>query len=133
MRWGTAIGAGVLALAGCQWIWEEIQVFQFAENFYVRALLPVALLVALLYAVFWVVGRQTSVVDFMVATEGEMKKVSWSTRREVWGATKVVIVTVLAMGTLLAVVDALFMTFFGQIGVLKNVKVLEVFFGAGEG
>ena len=46
--------------------------------------------------------------DFMIATEGEMKKVSWSSRKEIIGSTKVVIVTSLLMGVILFLVDLLF-------------------------
>lgn len=135
VRWGTAVGAGALAIAGTEWIWSEIQLISFGPNIdvYFHSLVPVALLLAALYGIYYVVGRMTTVVDFLIATEGEMKKVNWSTRREVWGATKVVIVTVLALGFLLAIVDAFFMLVFGGIGVLKNIKILELFAGGGEG
>lgn len=132
VRWGTAIGAAVLALAGAHFASEQLQAVDLGSenyNFYFHTLLPVVLLLAALYGVFWVVGRKPVVVDFLIATEGEMKKVSWSTRREVWGATKVVIVCVFALGIILAVVDAFFMTVFGWMGVLKHVKLWQVFFG----
>ncbi len=134
VRWGTAIGAGVLAVAGAHWIWTlmEANVPAGTTGFYIKTLVPVAVLLAALYGIYWVVGRYQAAVDFMIATEGEMKKVNWSSRREVWGATKVVIVTVLALGVLLALVDALFMLFFGSIGVLHNIKVIDLFTG-GEG
>ncbi|MBU0641058.1 MAG: preprotein translocase subunit SecE [Planctomycetes bacterium] len=66
----------------------------------------------------------------MIATEGEMKKVNWSSKKEVIGATKVVIVTVLALGAMLFIVDIFFMTVFGGIGVLK-VDILGKLFGTG--
>ena len=84
-----------------------------------RTLIPVAVLAAAVYLVFWLVGRKRSTVDFMIATEGEMKKVNWSSRKEVLGATKVVIFTVLALGLMLAIVDFVFMLVFSLIGVLR--------------
>jgi preprotein translocase SecE subunit len=57
--------------------------------------------------------------DFMIATEGEMKKVNWSTKREVIGSTKVVIVFTILLAILLAVVDLAFRYLFRTIGVLK--------------
>ncbi|MCK4850305.1 MAG: preprotein translocase subunit SecE [Phycisphaerae bacterium] len=45
----------------------------------------------------------------MIATEGEMKKVSWSSKKEIIGSTKVVIVTLLIMGLVLFLVDLFFM------------------------
>ena len=131
VRWATAIGAGVLAISGAFFSGERIRIFAlFADNRFARVGLLVALLVAAGYLIFWLVGRKQGVVDFLIATEGEMKKVTWSTRREVWGATRVVIVTVLAMATVLFLVDVLFMLFFGYINVLKHVRILEIFFGS---
>jgi preprotein translocase SecE subunit len=129
VRWGTAIGAGALSVAMAGFVWERMQIFAFVErNFFIRAGIPVVVLAAAAWLIFWVVGRSPSVVDFMVATEGEMKKVNWSTRKEVWGATKVVIVTVLALAFMLFVVDVLFIFFFAGIDVLK-IDVMSQLFG----
>ena len=131
VRWGTAIGAGALALAGAHFVWERIRVFAVIEqNDAIRTLIPVVLLVAAAYFIFWLVGRSPGAVDFMIATEGEMKKVNWSTRREVWGATRIVIVTLFALAIILAIVDALFILLFSQIGVLQF-NVIEKFFTSG--
>jgi preprotein translocase subunit SecE len=131
VRWGTAIGAGILAVALAHFVYQRMQIFAFAENnFFVRAGIPVVVLVAAAWFIFWLVGRSPRVVDFMVATEGEMKKVNWSTRKEVWGATKVVIVTVLALAIILFVVDLLFIFSFAAIHVLK-IDVMRQFFGVG--
>ena len=69
--------------------------------------------------VFRLVGQNRGTVEFLIATEGEMKKVNWSTRKEVIGATKVVIVTVLALGFLLFFVNLFFLFLFETIGVLR--------------
>jgi preprotein translocase subunit SecE len=88
---------------------------------------PVVALLAMAYLIFWLVGRKPNVVDFMIATDGEMKKVNWSTRREVWGATRVVIVTVLALSVILFVVDMFFIFFFSALGVLRFDLMSELF------
>jgi preprotein translocase SecE subunit len=131
VRWGTAIGVGLLAVAGAYWIYEQAQAFDVGEkyNLYFHTLLPVVLLLAAAYGIFYMVGKKAGVVDFLIATEGEMKKVNWSTRREVWGATRVVIVTVFGLALMLFVVDLVFMLFFGGIGVLQNVRLLQTFMG----
>ena len=41
---------------------------------------------------YWLIGRRARSVDFLIATEGEMKKVNWSTRREVVGSTIIVLI-----------------------------------------
>ncbi len=56
----------------------------------------------------------------MIATEGEMKKVSWSSKREIIGSTKVVILFTLLMAVFLFVVDLVFQSVFSGIGILKR-------------
>jgi preprotein translocase SecE subunit len=116
VRWGTAVGAGVLALGGASFLYEQLSRF---ESLWVRYLLPVAFLALVGAWLFHMLARQRKVVDFMIATESEMRKVNWSTRKEVFGATRVVIITVLTLGLILFIVDILFMAFFEGIGVLK--------------
>ncbi len=53
----------------------------------------------------------------MIATEGEMKKVSWSSKKEIIGSTKVVIVTLLLMGLVLFLVDLFNTIFMKAVGV----------------
>jgi len=67
--------------------------------------------------VFWMVNRPKS-ADFLIATEGEMKKVSWSSRKEIIGSTKVVIVATFIMAAILATVDAGFAYVFHRLGVM---------------
>ncbi|MCP4709719.1 MAG: preprotein translocase subunit SecE [Planctomycetes bacterium] len=59
----------------------------------------------------------------MIATEGEMKKVSWSSRKEIMSSTLVVIITVAIMALLLMAVDLGFSYLFYEIGVLKVFKL----------
>jgi preprotein translocase SecE subunit len=137
VRWGTAIGAGVVAAAGARFLYEWLplplgwlklpQGYELA----VRTLVPVALLALLGWLIFWLVFQKRGPVDFMIATEGEMKKVNWSSRKEVLGATKVVIFTVLALGSLLFIVDTLFMLAFSGLGVLK-IPLWKSWFGIGQ-
>ncbi|MCH9001912.1 MAG: preprotein translocase subunit SecE [Planctomycetes bacterium] len=56
----------------------------------------------------------------MIATEGEMKKVSWSSKEEVIGSTKVVIMFTFMLALFLFVVDMVFQQAFRLIGVLKG-------------
>ena len=64
---------------------------------------------ALLFAVggFFVFNLVNSerFADFLIQTEGEMKKVSWSSKAELIGSTAVVIVTVIIMALLIYVAD----------------------------
>lgn len=57
-------------------------------------------------------------VDFLIATDMEMRKVNWSTRKDVVASTWVVIFTSVLLAVGLFVVDFGFKTFFQQIGIL---------------
>lgn len=123
VRWISAAGAGILALGVANACYEWLG----NQNEWVRMFVPVGVLLVFAYAIFWLFGRNQPTVNFMIATEGEMKKVNWSSRREVFGATKVVIVSVIALGVLLCIVDLLFIFWFEAIGVLRT-GVLASFF-----
>lgn len=83
---------------------------------YVQFGIPVIVLAGLGAVMFLVVNRPKS-ADFLIATENEMKKVSWSSRKEVFGSTKVVIVTTFLLAAILFLVDFVFATLFQKIGV----------------
>jgi preprotein translocase SecE subunit len=54
--------------------------------------------------VWWSVNHPR-LVDFFADTEVEMTKVSWSSRKEVFGSSVVVIVTVVILGIWISLVD----------------------------
>jgi len=70
--------------------------------------------------VYWLVGVKPKTVDFLIATDGEMKKVNWSTRREVTGSTIVVVVATFLIAAVLFVIDYGFSTVFSTMGVLER-------------
>ncbi len=57
--------------------------------------------------------------DFLIATEAEMNKVSWTTKDDLVRATTVVLTTVVLMALFLFVVDRLWTFILQVIGVLK--------------
>lgn len=128
VRWCSAAAFAIIALGSANFLYEQLAR---AQNEWVRFLIPVVLLVLIGYAIFRFLGQSRPVVDFMIATEGEMKKVNWSTRREVLGATKVVIATVIALGVILFAVNVCFIFLFESIGVLR-IGMLARLFGGGE-
>lgn len=85
-------------------------------NTYVRYGVPTIMVAAIAVLVLWIVNRPKS-ADFLIATEGEMKKVSWSSRKEVIGSTKVVIITTFIMSIILFGVDLAFIFLFKAIKV----------------
>ena len=81
---------------------------------------PLVFAAGMFAVVWWFAFVSPKISDFMIATEGEMKKVSWSTRREIIGSTKVVIWFTIFLAVYLFVVDLLCQGFFSSIGVLKK-------------
>jgi preprotein translocase subunit SecE len=69
--------------------------------------------------VLWRVLNKPSIVDFFIATESEMKKVNWTTRKELIGSTKVVIIFMFLIAGILFLYDL----FFGEL--FHLIKVLE--------
>ena len=120
-RMGTAVGGGILILAGADFLYRQLDVFDTnaAWTLWLRVGIPIAIVVGLGLLLFWIVGVNRKTCDFMIATEGEMKKVSWSSKRELIGSTKVVILFSILIAALLFVTDIAFIQLFGAIKVLK--------------
>lgn len=67
----------------------------------------------------WRTLNRPTVVDFLIATESEMKKVNWTSRKELIGSTKVVIFFMALIAAILFLYDLIFGWFFFLIDVLK--------------
>ena len=133
-RVGTAIGTGVLILAGSAFLFDQLgaSIPKAAYTLPVQYGVAVGFILALGAVLYWIVGVNHKSNDFFIATEGEMKKVGWSSRKDVVRSTKVVIVSVILLGTFLFIVDVFFMEFFSSIGVLKGYSsVLKRLLGIG--
>lgn len=85
------------------------------NNIWVETLLPFGLCAILGGVIAWLMNKP-SVADFLISSEGEIKKVSWSTRKEIVSSTSVVIFVMLAVSIFLYVVDMGFVTLFDAIG-----------------
>ncbi len=86
---------------------------------YVQAASAVATALVFAALLWWILNKPR-VVDFMIATESEMRKVNWPTRREIIGSTWLVICGTLLMALLLFTVDIGFALLFRSIGVLEG-------------
>lgn len=132
-RAGTAIGAGVLIVAGAIFLFDELGGWLVQRNPYrlpIQYGVTTGFMLLMGVIIYWLVGRNRKVNDFFIATEGEMKKVSWSTRKELIRSTKVVIFSVIVLGVFLFLADIMFILFFSTIKVLKG-PGLERLFGSG--
>lgn len=68
---------------------------------------------------WWFVGARPRSVDFLIATDGEMKKVNWSTRKDVMASTWVVVMWSVLLASGLYLIDLSFASFFKLIDLLK--------------
>lgn len=97
----SVVGFGLIVLLGAHWIFDMIDSRGVGGVGHRYVAFGVALAVALVGAglIYYYCGINPRTVDFFVATEGEMKKVNWSTRREIVGSTVLVIIisTVIAL------------------------------------
>lgn len=120
-RTSTFIGMGLLIAWGAKFVSERLAGFEGDEGWRLLITPGIPILFAVVFGAlawhFTFVHRKAS--DFMIATEGEMKKVSWSSKGEVIGSTKVVILFTVLLAGLLFVVDILFQKLFTLIGVLR--------------
>jgi preprotein translocase subunit SecE len=113
---GGAGAAGTPAFSATVLTAQRVQLF---ETLYLQA--GAASLVILIGFVltYWLVGIKPETNDFLIATDAEMKKVNWSTKREIYGSTIVVIAAAVLIAAFLFLVDFLFSQFFRLIGVLQ--------------
>jgi len=86
----------------------------------VHVLMPLLLGIALVYFA-WRVVNVPAFADFLIATEAEMNKVSWTTRRRLIQDTIVVLVTVVLMTLFLFLVDIMWIQILSNpyVGVLQ--------------
>ena len=68
--------------------------------------------------VYWISNKPHN-VDFLIATDSEMKKVNWTTQGELYGSTRVVVLFLFFIAVFLSVVDLVFYELFHWIGVLQ--------------
>ncbi len=108
----SAFGVAIIAGLGCLQLYKKLDATDL--GLWVKTMVPAVLFVAFGLLIFWLVNKP-SVADFMVAAEGEMKKVSWSSKKEIAVSTFVVIVVVIFMAVLLGVTDLSFKLFFSEV------------------
>ena len=105
----SGLVVGTIAAFGCWRLYERLGATD--VNLWVITLVPVFVFAVLGALIYWLLNKPV-LADFMIAAEGELKKVNWSSRREVAVSTIVVIVVVVAMAALLGATDLLFSVLF---------------------
>ena len=121
-RLGTAFAAAALGLLTAYNIYLYAQVYLPIENpVFARKMLIlacVAFLIVFTVVAFWASNKPRN-VDFLIATDSEMKKVNWTTQGELYGSTRVVVLFLFCVAVFLFAVDLVFAKFFHLIRVLQ--------------
>jgi preprotein translocase SecE subunit len=81
---------------------EPIPVF---EHIYLQAGAALVVFLGGAGLIYWYVGLNPRTVDFLIATDGEMRKVNWSTRKVIWDSTTVVIGATFLIAAILFLAD----------------------------
>ena len=98
----------IICAVGCYRLYDLLYATDL--NKWVQTMVPAGLFVLLCMLIFWLINKP-SLADFLILAEGEMKKVSWSSRKEIVVSTIVVISVVVILAALLGFMD-LFLTWF---------------------
>ncbi len=123
----TFLGLLLMFAWGGSWVKNQVEAISFARPEGATGTDPALIwgwssLIALVFVgavlSYWIAYSKAGTGEFFIATEGEMKKVNWSSRKEVMGSTWVVIGVSLFLALVLLLVDLVFSTFFKGIGIL---------------
>jgi preprotein translocase subunit SecE len=122
-RMGTAAGAAIVGLLSAQFFYQQVPVWlasrasaSTAHNLAIGVAAGFFVVYGLL--AWWLMNKPTN-ADFLIATDGEMKRVNWTSRKELIGSTKVVILFMFFIAAILFTIDIVFGYFFWFIQVLK--------------
>ncbi len=134
-RMMSTIAVGVMAFAGAAWLWNALSVVDVKNPEYVQGAGVLVLISVLGFCTYLLYWNKQATAEFFIATEGEMKKVNWSTRKEIIGSTWVVIIVAAAFTIVLFTVDMLFSEIFKMAGVLHGesefLALISRLFGGG--
>jgi len=116
-RMGTAGGAVLIGALTLKFIYDERQTFHMSDT--VAEIVCLIFMVAYGLGAYFFMNRPVS-VDFLIATDSEMKKVNWTTQKELTGSTKIVIIFVVLMALILFLYDLFFQFLFYELHVLNT-------------
>lgn len=115
----TAVAAAALIALTAQFAYTRLPSYFRGLDTYQNVFLGAiaAVVIAALVLVWRVMNKPTN-ADFLIATDSEMKKVNWTSRKELIGSTKVVVLFMFMIAALLFVLDLYFTRLFYVAGVL---------------
>src|SRR5690606_24976417 len=90
-RLGTGIGAALIILFTIWFLYDRLPAWTpLKQDGWVLYTIAGAVGLVLSVLAWWLINRPKH-AEFLIATDGEMKKVNWTSRRELIGSTKVVV------------------------------------------
>ncbi|HET6247924.1 MAG TPA: preprotein translocase subunit SecE [Tepidisphaeraceae bacterium] len=113
-RMGTVIGAVLIGAFTAYELYAQLPTFlpdRLGHNRALQVSIAITAVFAIAYSLFcWHYMNKPGNADFLIATDSEMKKVNWTSRTELIGSTKIVIIFMFLVAIFLFAVD----TEFGQ-------------------
>jgi preprotein translocase subunit SecE len=110
--WG-AIACFALAAIGSYRLYQILT--GTTNNPWVYTIIPAALLAAITILIYWLQNRP-KVADFLITSESELKKVTWSSKDQIITSTIVVLAVVVILAILLGGIDVIFRLVFTKMG-----------------
>jgi preprotein translocase subunit SecE len=101
-RMGTALAGLLIGILATAFLFDQLRNADMIRG---KALIISGIFMAV-YALFvvWIANKPRN-DDFLIATDSEMKKVNWTSKKDLIGSTKVVIIFMFLIATLLFVID----------------------------
>ncbi len=104
-RLWSAFAIGTIVALGC---WRLYGILEVSDSgLWIETMVPAGVFVGFGLLMYWLLNKPV-VADFLIAAEGELKKVSWSSRKEIVVSTLIVIVVVIVTAALLGMTDLFF-------------------------
>ena len=112
-RLWTAIALFSVVAVGCWRLYDKLYAVS-PDNPWVYTAIPAGVCAVFAVLIYWL-SNKPAIADFLIAAEGEIKKVSWSSRKEIVNSTMIVISVVVIIATGLWLVDTAFYLFFSDV------------------
>ena len=116
-RYGTAICVGLLIAVLGRFAYEQTRSFYTDSRTVPSVVTAVVVLLGGILA--WRLMNTPRNVNFLISTDSEMKKVNWTSREELFGSTRVVVLFLFAIALVLFLIDVGTGYFFRLIGLLR--------------
>lgn len=113
----TFVAVLLVVVIGARVLSDKLNGYNLTRPPTVRYGIPTLIVLGTAWLMFRLVNRPKT-ADFLIATESEMKKVSWSSKKEIIGSTKVVIVFTFILAAILYSTDVVFAALFSWFGIM---------------